>query len=395
MVLAGFALFAGVVSGLISRGRFSNLADIPMRYSALVLVWLAGTVLADPLGARIGGSLGNNLGFGLYLVGLGALVVFAVINAVHMPGMWLVALGALANFVVLANNHGTPYSVSALYNAGVTATNYTDVAKTTATKHPERPTDQLTFLGDVVPIRVLKTVVSPGDLLFAFGLASVTANGLTGRRGGRRVRGVHRGRHLSKGEVRGVVLDRAAVTNSGVLNPSNLVSAALVASAESSESPSAEGPVVDVLNVEGLDLQGLAVEGLAAGGRVAAGPVAEGPTAWSARLDLLRATGDPEVLIDVTGGVAGPDDVTPTHALALALRAQNIPDEQVARLVSAAVSGATNSTGSMGSTGSTGSTGLMGSTDSDGIAGDSSGKLLDLSGLPSLLDPPDLLRSEV
>ena len=387
MVLAGFALFAGVVSGLISRGRFSNLADIPMRYSALVLVWLAGTVLADPLGARIGGSLGNNLGFGLYLIGLGALVVFAVVNAVRMPGMWLVALGALANFVVLANNHGTPYSVSALYNAGVTATNYTDVAKTTATKHPERPTDQLTFLGDVVPIRLLKTVVSPGDLLFAFGLASVTANGLTGRRGGRRVRGVHRGRHLSKGEVPGVVLDRASVTNPGFLNPSNLVSAALVVSAESSRSPSAEGQVVDVLAADWRVAEGLAVEGLAADRQVA-----EGPTAWSARLDLLRATGDPEVLIDVTGGVAGPDDVTPTHALALALRAQNIPDEQVARLVSAAVSGATNLSGSTGSTGSMGSTG---STDSDGIAGDSSGKLLDLSGLPSLLDPPDLLRSEV
>jgi Family of unknown function (DUF5317) len=305
MVLAGFALFAGVVSGLISRGRFSNLADIPMRYSALVLVWLAGMTLADPLGNRLGGSTGQNVGFGLYLVGLAALVVFAVINAVHMPGMWLLAIGALANFVVCANNHGTPYSITALHNAGVTAVNYTDVATTTATKHPERPGDQLKFLGDIVPIRVLKTVVSPGDLLFAFGLASVTANGLTGRRRGKRVRGVHRGRHLPKGEVPVALTALVAAANSVTASADDSLGAAAIDGVGSSETSSAEGHTV-----------------------------------WSARLDLLRATGDPDVLIDVTGGVAGADDVAPAHALALALRAQDIPDDQVARLVSAAVSGA-------------------------------------------------------
>ncbi len=331
MVLAGFALFAGVVSGLISRGRFSNLANIPMRYSALVLVWLAGVASADPLGRWVGGSNGDNLGFGVYLAGLAALVVFAMINAVHMPGMWLVALGALANFVVCANNHGTPYSIKALHNAGVTAVNYNDVATTTATKHPERAGDQLKFLGDIVPIRVLKTVVSPGDLLFAFGLASITANGLTGRRGGRRVRGVHRGRHLPKGEVSGGLPARVAATNSGVATENDRELAAWKVSAGSSGFPSAEG------------LLGAATEGPLFAGPLspaAAGLLSEeGPTAWSARLDLLRATGDPEVLIDVTGGAAGPHDVTPTHALALALRAQNIPDDQVARLVSAAVCG--------------------------------------------------------
>jgi Family of unknown function (DUF5317) len=327
MVLAGFALFAGVVSGLISRGRFSNLADIPMRSSALVLAWLAGVTLADPVGRWIGGSGGDNLGFGLYLVGLAALVAFAVINAVHMPGMWLIALGALGNFVVCANNHGTPYSITALHNAGVTAVNYTDVATKTATKHPERAGDQLRFLGDVVPIRVLKTVVSPGDLLFAFGLASVTANGLSGRRGGRRVRGVHRARHLPKGEVLGGSPNQVTATNSGVVNPSDPVSPSLVASAESGESLSAEG-LAGALGVgaHGVGAEPLVVDGVTAG------------SVWSARLDLLRATGDPEVLIDVTGGAAGPDDVTPAHALALALKAQDIPDDQVARLVSAAVS---------------------------------------------------------
>jgi Family of unknown function (DUF5317) len=340
MVLAGFALFAGVVSGLISRGRFSNLSDIPMRYSVLVLVWLVGVALADRLGARIGGSSGNNVGFGLYLVGLAALVAFALINAVHMPGMWMIALGALANFVVCANNHGTPYSISALHSAGVTAVNYSDVATTTATKHPQRSTDQLKFLGDAVPLRVLKTVVSPGDLLFAFGLASVTANGLSGRRVGRRVRGVHRGRHLPKGEVPSAPHKSVPGTDSGVVSGShfNLVTAVSIASAELSESPSAEEgsefsttgssipPMVPLL-------QSSAVEG------------SEGSTTWSARLDLLRATGDPEVLIDVTGGVAGPDDVAPAHALALALRAQNIPEDQVARLVCAAVTGSTASSG--------------------------------------------------
>ncbi len=312
MVLAGFALFAGVVSGLISRGRFSNLADIPMRYSALVLVWLAGMTLADPLVNRIGGATGQNVGFGLYLAGLAALVAFSVINAVHMPGMWLLAIGALANFVVCANNHGTPYSITALHNAGVTAVNYTDVATTTATKHPERPGDQLKFLGDVIPIRVLKTVVSPGDLLFAFGLASVTANGLTGRRSGKRVRGVHRGRHLPKGEVPVGFTGLVSVANSGVARSDDSLNAAAMTSTE-----------------------------------LGAFSSTEGPTAWSARLDLLRVTGDPDVLIDVTGGAAGPNDVTPTHALSLALRAHNIPDDQVARLVSAAVCASSSSTGSV------------------------------------------------
>lgn len=343
MVLAGFALFAGVVSGLISRGRFSNLADIPMRYSALVLVWLAGMTLADPLGNRLGGSAGQNVGFGLYLVGLAALVMFAVINAVHMPGMWLLAIGALANFVVCANNHGTPYSITALHKAGVTAVNYTDVATTTATKHPERPGDQLKFLGDVVPIRVLKTVVSPGDLLFAFGLASVTANGLTGRRSGKRVRGVHRGRHLPKGEVPVALTALLAAANSGTAPVDDSGGAAAIVGAKSSETSSA-----DLLTGVGVPdsvsrLAGSAVGSV--GGVGSAGFEPSGVKVWSARLDLLRVTGDPDVLIDVTGGVAGPDDVTPAHALALALRAHDIPDDQVARLVSAAVSGSSSSPG--------------------------------------------------
>jgi Family of unknown function (DUF5317) len=362
MVLAGFALFAGVVSGLISRGRFSNLADIPMRYSALVLAWLAGVILADPVGRWVGGSGGDNLGFGLYLVGLAALVAFALINAVHMPGMWLIALGALANLVVCANNHGTPYSISALHKAGVTAVNYTDVATNTATKHPEQPGDQLKFLGDVVPIRVLKTVVSPGDLLFAFGLASVTANGLSGRREGRRVRGVHRGRHLPKGAVLGAHRNGWRPPGWVVLDPSNPVSATSMVSADLGESPSAEGhgrgpeagaePFFDLPGPISASLRDPPVGSIPTGKPdwEPVGPVvAEGATAWAARLDLLRATGDPEVLIDVTGGVAGADDVTPAHALALALKAQSIPDDQVARLVSAAVSSSSGSGSASGS----------------------------------------------
>ena len=62
--------------------------------------------------------------------------------------------------------------------------------------HPQHSGDQLVLLGEVIPLRPLRTVVSFGDLFVAFGLGASTMNALvatgsrrTGSRGPRHRRG--------------------------------------------------------------------------------------------------------------------------------------------------------------------------------------------------------------
>ncbi|MFQ5947408.1 MAG: DUF5317 family protein, partial [Acidimicrobiia bacterium] len=84
------------------------------------------------------------------------------------PGMWLAAIGILMNFSVILANGGMPVSPEAAALAGGDGA---DLSFEQAYKHVELDGDsQLTFLADVIPLRMIRQVISLGDVFLAVGL---------------------------------------------------------------------------------------------------------------------------------------------------------------------------------------------------------------------------------
>lgn len=178
MVLALIAVLVGGAGGLAGGGRVGNIERVDLRFLALPAVWVGLGVWAR----RGDGSLR----FAALLVSMVCLLAFLVLNAVRMPGLWLVAFGIGLNLFMTANNHGMPYDPGALEKAGIVPSTYGAVPKSTVAAHPERSGDQMVILGQVIPIRPLRTVVSFGDLFVSFGLGAATMNALVGTSSSRR-----------------------------------------------------------------------------------------------------------------------------------------------------------------------------------------------------------------
>ena len=110
MLLLYFIL-AGVLLGLATGGRLSNLASVQFRWWPVALGGLAFQLLlfGPPLDRMVG-----DYGPALY-VGSSALVLAALLRNLHQPGFALIAVGALLNLGVIVLNGGQmPASVEAL-----------------------------------------------------------------------------------------------------------------------------------------------------------------------------------------------------------------------------------------------------------------------------------------
>jgi Family of unknown function (DUF5317) len=289
VLLTAFALMIGALSGLVAGGRLRNLSDVDLRWTFVPWGWLFASVFAD----RIGG----NGGFYVFLAGMACLVLFAFANLSQAAGMKLIFIGALINLFMTVNNHGMPYSVNAMHNAGVLPQKYNDQPKVTVASHPQRRGDQLVLLGDVIPVPPLKIVVSIGDVIVALGFAMMAANSLTGRRGRRSI-GASVPRHVATA---------TPTTAESSVHVSLPVS-------QTNQPPVLE-PTANV-----------------------ASKTHDSNDVWQARVDLLRLTDDPSVLIDLSGGSAhDANDVMGAHVVAQALRSasgtDDIPDAQIRALV--------------------------------------------------------------
>ena len=170
MVLALIAVLIGGAAGLVGGGRFKNVERVDLRWIGLPVTWIA-----LGLWARRGGG---GLHFAALLVSMGCLLGFVVLNAKRVPGLWLVAAGVALNLFMTANNHGMPYDPHALQVAGIVPSTYGAVPRSTVASHPQHAGDQLVVLGEVIPLRPLRMVVSFGDLFVAFGLGASTMNAL-------------------------------------------------------------------------------------------------------------------------------------------------------------------------------------------------------------------------
>lgn len=168
MVWVALVLGFATVVALARGGHLANFTDIRLRLWWLLPLGFAMQAVTEffPSGA----SWSHPVGVGLVLASYGPLLALAALNR-DMPGMWLVGVGVLMNFTVIAANSGMPV----LTEAALVAGGFNDsVTLVTDFKHVVMgPTSNLTFLGDVIPLRIFGQgqVISLGDVFLAVGLA--------------------------------------------------------------------------------------------------------------------------------------------------------------------------------------------------------------------------------
>lgn len=160
------ALVLGLVVGFATGGRLSNFSR-----RSLELVWLLALsallqVAAEAL------DVSDSVGLALVLMSYVGLSAFAVAN-IRLVGMPVVLVGLLCNLVVITVNGGMPVREDAILASRAAAEDELDSLDFGAKRHLEGEDDVLTFLGDIVPVRMTSEVLSFGDLILAIGIADV------------------------------------------------------------------------------------------------------------------------------------------------------------------------------------------------------------------------------
>jgi hypothetical protein len=118
-------------------------------------------------------SVSGTAGLACIVASYVLLAAFALAN-IRLVGMPVVLVGLVLNVVVIALNGGMPVRADAIATVDRDRTPGAIAQLTFDSKrHLETPSDRLTILGDVLPLRPVHEVVSFGDLILAFGLADV------------------------------------------------------------------------------------------------------------------------------------------------------------------------------------------------------------------------------
>ena len=157
LVFVAFAVAIGL--GYLSGGRISWLSGIKVRWFPLALVGLVMQMAPVP---------GPRWPVYLLYASFVLLLIFAFVN-VKVTGFAIIAVGIILNFTVIAANGGMPVSGQSLVDSGQAST-LTDLIHAGGAKHHLiRPSDDLTFLADVIAIPPpVSQSVSLGDL-FTYG----------------------------------------------------------------------------------------------------------------------------------------------------------------------------------------------------------------------------------
>jgi hypothetical protein len=167
MSLALVLLMLGLASGLVRGGKVSNVGRVRFRYPGLVFGGLGLQVAAELIAAFVhpGLRFGNR---GIAILGCSYLLLAAFVTANRrLPGALAIAAGLVLNLAVIVANGGMPVSMPAARAAGIDPGAYLK----SAIKHREMVAGTpLGFLGDVIPIPFLRTVVSIGDVVLAAGI---------------------------------------------------------------------------------------------------------------------------------------------------------------------------------------------------------------------------------
>ena len=174
MLVFTVALAVGAAAGYALGGRLRHLADLGLRAPLLVAVALALQVGA--------GLLPEQRRFPLVLCSYAIVALWLVVNATGRSallglGLSFLAVGWLLNVAVIVANDGMPVSLSAAREVGVGPD--LDVTDGNLYKHVAASADtRLRGLGDVIPVRHLRSVISVGDIAMVVGIAVAVASGM-------------------------------------------------------------------------------------------------------------------------------------------------------------------------------------------------------------------------
>lgn len=177
--IAAMGAAIGMGVGIVRRGSFKALADLPLQMWWLLPLALAmqALLIAWPLG-EMDPKLAGTLHSSSYVV----LLAVVVANR-RLPGVPVVGLGlAMNTLVIVANGGFIPVNAGALAMAG--QQHRIETLSTGPSEKSQLASDStvLAFLGDWLPVpRPIGKVFSPGDLVLGLGCALFFAGGMTRR----------------------------------------------------------------------------------------------------------------------------------------------------------------------------------------------------------------------
>lgn len=182
MLIVVIPLALGFLLGFLRRGRLGRLAEVKFRARPLLFGSLgAQLVVAFGFGER----LESGTRFALILASYLGVALFLLLNLAGRVGwvrigLALISAGWLLNVIPITLNGGMPVSVSALREARVRGTPDEDPIGFFKQVTADEST-RARWLGDVIPLRPIRQVVSGGDLLLALGIMLTIAGGMGAR----------------------------------------------------------------------------------------------------------------------------------------------------------------------------------------------------------------------
>lgn len=174
---------SAVAFAYVRGGRLHRIADADLRGVGLLFAGLLLQVGVDIAASR--GFATGATGYVFLLISQLLVLVWAAANW-WRPGMPLIVLGLLLNALVIGANGAMPVDGDAIAALGF------DGARVPLGKHELLDAStRLGFLGDVIPLPPLRTIISVGDIVLAAGLMALVHHLMTfrpaaERRGGAR-----------------------------------------------------------------------------------------------------------------------------------------------------------------------------------------------------------------
>lgn len=174
------AIAVGV--GLITGACRSRAGAHTLRPQVRKLPLLALGALLNALSILLDGSTATLC----LATSLAVLIAVATANR-HITGIAIVGVGLLVNLVAVVVNNGMPVRAGALVQARVIDADAIPRATFTGARHLESPADAFGVLGDVLPIPLVREVMSFGDLIIVLGAGDAVRE-LSRRRARRPIR---------------------------------------------------------------------------------------------------------------------------------------------------------------------------------------------------------------
>ncbi len=167
-----------LVAALLQDGTLERLAAVPLRLTGLVFAGLATQIAIGLASPRLIDEPGA---FVALMAANGLIALFLVVN-LRLPGMALAGVGLLLNLAVIGANGAMPVLPQAARSIGRPIS-----AESSGLRHEVLDDHtRLPWLGDAIPVKPLRTVLSLGDVVLALGLGLFVYRAARRPPGGRR-----------------------------------------------------------------------------------------------------------------------------------------------------------------------------------------------------------------